>query len=496
MKLRFSLLALTMLMALPAGQGVAKTLALVIGIDNYAHIRKLDGARNDARDITGALQAAGAAKVITLLDGDADRDHVVAAWRGLMASATAGDTIFLSYAGHGAQAPERVAGDEADGLDEFWVLAGFDPAHLDRTWRETVFDNELYAWFADADRRGVKIVFISDSCFAGGMERAVSGQTRFVEFRGQSWLSSFVSYLASPSAVSAEPPVTRLPSNVTLVAATSESMPVPEVVIDGHPRGALSWSVARALEGMADRNRDGIVTRTELEDYVYATVRIRSESLQTPVFTPIATTNGDERIFAVEKGNRVGSDLVADASGQSGQGAAIALARSLGFQPQLTLAVNGTASQPENTDPGDHGYAWDAVSGEFRSPNGEIAAERITPFTVGDVVSKFILLDFLSSLATRYPGAITLSPEKSLYRAGERMKIEARRGNYANQLVFNLANTGEVQYLDAVIKGEPAKRTPLREMRVVEPFGANHIVAISSNQPLDAINAEIGRAHV
>lgn len=73
----------------------------------------------------------------------------------------AGDTLIISYSGHGGQLPDG-NGDESDGLDETWCM--FDGE---------VLDDELYrAW--DAFRPGVRIVLFSDSCHSGTVSRQPS----------------------------------------------------------------------------------------------------------------------------------------------------------------------------------------------------------------------------------------------------------------------------------------------------------------------------------
>lgn len=80
----------------------------------------------------------------------------------------AGDTFFLTYAGHGSQV-EDLSGDEWDGSDETWCL--YDRMFLDDEQRA------LYAEFA----RGVKIVVLSDSCHSGSATR--SGESDSLEER-------------------------------------------------------------------------------------------------------------------------------------------------------------------------------------------------------------------------------------------------------------------------------------------------------------------------
>jgi hypothetical protein len=484
------LFAIVLLLAVPGLAHAARTFGLVIGVNNYTFVPTLDGARNDAIDLTQALNSSGAVRVITLLDQDATKTNLTNSWRSLMGEAKPGDVIVLSYAGHGAQAPQRTAGQEKDGLDEFWVLPGFNPRNVKETWRETVFDNELFQWFTEASQRGVRVVLVVDSCHAGGMERAVNGKFRYVDLGKTRLLGELFARLLKDSEPAPQAEQSVLPENVTMLAATPEALPVPEVVINGQARGALSWSVARAIEGMADRNQDGIITRNETEDYVLATVRMRSESLQTPVFTPLAARSADEMLITLKL--REPTQVANESTGQNASRPQ-PMARELGFKPVLPILVTGADIQPENTVAGAFPYEWDARKGIFKTPNGDVAAERISAYTVNDVVSKFILLDFLKAVASKNPGKMMITPEKSLYHAGERIKFDTMRGTYRNMLVFNLANTGEVQFLDMVINGEASNKTFLKEMQVVAPFGSDHLVTVASNEPLEAIGRVLVR---
>jgi len=487
------LTAIALLLATPALAHAERTFGLVIGINNYHFVQTLDGARPDAIDISQALRRNGATQVVTLLDDDATKANVTGAWQSLMNEAEPGDVIVLSYAGHGAQAPERNAGEERDHLDEFWVLTGFDPDHVRDTWHETIFDNEVYDWVTEASRRGIHVVVVADSCHAGGMDRAVNGKVRFLDFSKNRSMSDLMArMLGSDSGAGQVSNISEsvLPANVTLLAATPESQSVPEVAIDGQVRGALSWSFARAVEGLADENGDGIVSRNEMEDYIMANVRMRSESLQTPVFTPLAARSADEAMIPLT--SQANMQMASESAGQGAVQPA-PMARDLGFKPVLPVVVEGSSVKLENTVNGNLPYIWDAKRGVFKTPNGDIAAENVSAYTVNDVVSKFILVDFLKAVASKRPGRTEISPQKRLYRAGDRIKFDALRGNYRNMLVFNLANTGEVQYLDMMVDGQPTSKEFLKEMQVVAPFGSDHLITIASNQPLEPIGRVVQR---
>ncbi|MFB2552173.1 caspase family protein [Ensifer soli] len=472
-------LGLAMMAVLPAK---AATFALVVGIDDYPHDLRLDGAAEDARDVATALRTMGVDDIITLTDGEATKDAIRTAWIGMVGRSLAGDTLIFHYAGHGAQMPELVPGDELDGLDEFLQLPGFDRSRAAETSREIIVDNELNAWFSEADAKGVQVLFVSDSCHSGGMSRSFSGKSRLAP--------AVTIKLPAPSAEAVSGATVKESGfrQVTVLAASLESQQTPEVVIDGKPRGALSWSFARAVEGAADRDGDGRISRIELEDYVFATVKSQSEALQVPNFTPAVPRSQGEVVVSLAQAGESGG-------GVSGEGAASVSFRQrpvadAGWSRQLALTIEGSQTVPERVGGSGVPYRWDAVTEVVYTPNGDVAAEHVGPAEIQEVVDKFILLDFLKVMASNNPGAVSLSPEQDIYASGTRLAFDAPATAYKGTLVFNLANTGEVQLLDLQDGG---KGFSLSHLEVTKPFGADHLVVLSTNEPLDAIGAAMGK---
>ncbi|OWZ92059.1 hypothetical protein B9J07_19135 [Sinorhizobium sp. LM21] len=472
-----TLLAMSLL-ALPVAPAMASTSALVVGVDKYPHEVSLDGAVRDAQDVTQALKAADVAPIRQFINEQATKDAIRAAWVELVAAAERGDTIVFTYAGHGAQMPELVAGSEEDGLDEFLELPGFDRARAEETASEIIVDNELSAWFAEAEAKGIHVLFVSDSCYSGGMNRSISGKTRLAPMVRAKLPPPSKEALSGAKVRDVEL------SQVTILAASLESQPTPEVVIGGEPRGALSWSFARALEGAADRDGDGRISRVELEDYVFSNVKLQSEALQVPNFTPQLARSDKEIVLSLPRSAKVGV-----APTVSGTKHALKSPRETGWTGNLPLSVVG--DMPDLANIGGDGvpYRWEATSGVFYTPNGDVAAEHVAPKRLQGVVDKFILVDFLKALAAQSPGAVSLKPVKDIYFAGDRLNVEAPQGGYANMLVFNLANTGEAQLLDVQIAGSESHAFKLRDLEVVKPFGADHLVVIATNAPVDAIAA-------
>lgn len=89
-----------------------------------------------------------------LLTRDATRQAVTDALAAAARDLVSGDTLVISYSGHGGQLPDQNR-DEDDGLDETWCL--FDGQ---------LVDDELYQLWASF-AAGVRIAVFSDSCHSG-----------------------------------------------------------------------------------------------------------------------------------------------------------------------------------------------------------------------------------------------------------------------------------------------------------------------------------------
>ena len=270
--------------AVAAPASAAELYGLVVGIDDYVgEGNDLDGAANDAQDVAQSLTRAGAKEVIRLVNAEASKERIFAAWEDLTAKAQPGDTIVFTYAGHGSQEPEpKGRHDEADGLNENFLLGKFLP--LGPGTKERILDDEMFEWVQQADKKGVKVVFVADSCHSGGMERSASAPG--VRFRKMETPTIAADQLHLPP-----PEISKLTEddfdNVTFVGAVAEDKLTPEVTIDGKKRGALSWAFARALEGRADKDGDGQVSELELLGYVVPAVHAQVESQQTPQVLPL-----------------------------------------------------------------------------------------------------------------------------------------------------------------------------------------------------------------
>jgi hypothetical protein len=135
--------------------------ALCIGINDYPGTSNdLSGCVNDANDWAAELGRRGFA-VTKLLDAQATKAAIEGALRSVVGDARQGDSVVITYSGHGTWVPDE-SGDEPDKRDE--ALCPYD------LQAGPLVDDTLYEIFSDR-ARGVKVVFLSDSCHSGTVSR-------------------------------------------------------------------------------------------------------------------------------------------------------------------------------------------------------------------------------------------------------------------------------------------------------------------------------------
>lgn len=132
---------------------------IAIGINevnpkNYAGWRgELRACEFDAVDMSRYAKKKGFT-VHTILTKHATSGAVINAIHNSSAHLTEGDTLVISYSGHGGQVRDR-NGDEVDGKDETWCL-------YDRQF----LDDEIFMHLSKIPKK-LNIVIISDSCHSG-----------------------------------------------------------------------------------------------------------------------------------------------------------------------------------------------------------------------------------------------------------------------------------------------------------------------------------------
>lgn len=463
----------------------AEVRALVIGIDEYQHGSSLKGAVADAQDIAAALKALGVKDLRVRLNAEATRDNLVQDWRDLVARAQPGDTLVLTYAGHGSQQPERVEGSEEDGKDEILLLGGYTEKG-DGT-RERILDDEFNQWFKEANDKGLAILFLADACHSGTLTRGVDprasgGQVRYSTV-GAITDDELELDLPLTAATLGEEDLPGL----TFLAAGQENQKVPEVSlfdIQGHraPRGALSWAFSRALEGQADQDSDGRLTRDEINRFVRANVRAVAEARQTPNLLPMAD---EQRVVLPLAGTR-GAVTTPTALPEArvrilaaDETSAAALAADLTGMKQV-------ASDEEADLVFDTG-ARQAISGQ-----GDVLARDLRRPALQSVIDKWRGLERLKWERLGDRLTMQVLPNDGTHRRGERIAFEIDDIQLPYLVFFSLSGDGTLHYHypwpedpDRVPTGRPVKV----EFDVTPPFGADHIIAVASDQSLGELAA-------
>lgn len=449
--------------------------ALVIGIDKYAELSDLQGATNDARDVARTLDAIGAREVTLITDEDATRDAIFSAWRALSARAGEGDTLVFHYAGHGARQPAILDGHEA--FDNMFLLSGF--TESGPGVNERLIDNEIGHLLAE--EREATVVFVADSCFAGGMTRDIDPN---------------VSASLRVADVALDPSADRIPErvkalgevddadleNVVWLYAQDQNKVTQEYRIKDELRGALSYAFSRALEGAADKDGNEVLTTAELKRYVNRTVKRYSERRQRP------EVNAGSRDLSIPI-------PVRDTSGTGTTDTGLPIL-SLYRTPDLSLprlsGVREAASEAEAD------LILDGETGWLSTQAGDRVARLgsdLTQKALQAAIDKWRFLAFLAELRSSDDPDVSLREGSRVYLAGEPVTFQMTSATHPHALLFNLAATGKIQLVAPVRtsgrglsagKVRPG-RTERFKSRVVPPFGADHLVVLTTAAPMPAL---------
>lgn len=467
--------------------------ALVIGIDEYARIGDLDGAVNDALDIASALRSVSPVELRILLNDEATREGILSAWREIIASANPGDTVFVTYAGHGGSEPAAYPETEADGRDETFLLHGFSPEGPNVADR--IRDDEIAALVAR--RTDINHIFVADSCHSGTATRS----SRFdLSYRYFDYDQPAADPL--PPAPLAEESTQ---SHLVYFGAVGDSELVPEVRINGQARGALSYAVAGALRGAADTNVDGTLTKGEFERYVRQTVQRILDGRQTPHILPAGL---------------IDKPLLTLAASTTGDGHA--WPSDLDATQDIPFRIIGKPRAPANiaalsgavlrSDVDFDGLVIDFAAEEIRSGNGDLL-RRLTREAGFDwtqqIQSSIDRRRFLNALrAVQEPNKlqVVFPFGDNLYFEQDPVSIAIHGRTQPFVTVFSLSADGKVGwiypryppydrtgYFNDPPGISPADLLRIGPFRVSPPFGAEYVVVVESPEELPALRRAVAR---
>ncbi len=490
--------------------------ALVIGIDDYQHVRKLKGATADAHDIDSSLRTMGVRDVTALINDRADRPNVLREISALVERTKTNDIVFLSIAGHGAQEPERIKGSQPDGMEDVFLLPGFEVTPTGSQQR--ILGSEFNHFIKQFELRGAKVIFVADTCHGGGMVRDIDPRAAEMSFRQISGYNLLVDEL-KPVSDQGDPRSELDLDHTAFLAAVDRNTKAPEVRVPGIDglRGALSYAVARAIEGNADADHDGKVTLKEffanirqvvyqLSDQRQNVVTMTSPNRSPDIDVAFGLTRGVTLIQGPIEGPQpsapqsLASLTPASASLAAGGIAPIPLP---GPTPQIVgqvsppirlAALDGKTSYfpgPKSRDstfqavqPTDNpDLIWDPVSHDVIAW-GDVIAYGIDPADLPTVIDRTAAIRTLKGKATRSPQVMRVSPDDRLHRNDQTVNIDLSEVGGRAVVLFNVSGDGTIQMLYPIgSDASPVRSANLRlPLRVREPFGAEQVVAVTSPQ--------------
>jgi caspase domain-containing protein len=480
--------------------------AVIIGIDDYQHVRKLKGAAADARDIGSTLKTMGVRDVTLLLNEQVDRSTVLREISALVERTKANDLIFFSIAGHGTQEPERVKGSQPDGMEDVFLLTGFETTAAGSEQR--ILGSEFNHFIRQFELRGARIIFIADTCHGGGMAREIDPRAGEMSFRQVPTYTLLEDSLKPVS--QADDPRSELDLDRTaFLAAVDRSTKAPEVRIPGIDgfRGALSYAVSRAVEGNADADHDGKVTLKELfanvrqvvyqlSDQRQNVVTMTSPNLSPDIDVAFGLTRGVALIQGQIEGAQISTATTTPSAGSAPTLAApsgkpetarpdapirlAALDGKMSYFPNLTSRDRAvqTVQPTDNPD-----LIWDPVSHDVISW-GDVVAYGVDVADLATVIDRTAAVRALKRIATQSPQVVRISPDDRQHHNNQSVEIDLSDAAGRALVVFDVSGDGTIQLLYPIGSDpSPTQSANLRlPMRVREPFGADQVVAITSGQ--------------
>jgi len=505
--------------------------AVVIGVDTYRTQGALQGAVADARDLAGVLRRSGAAQIEMLTEADATRAAIAASLEGVLSRTGPGDLVAVSFSGLGAfMAGGRGAAADGGGAAPALLLHEFDPSDEFRR-TERLWLGELSEILGRIAARGARSLLVLDTCFGSGGARQADPRTAQAAYRCVD--KSRLGAAAPPDGV-AEPdgPLVPSPPAQSLVLTAAESSArVLEVWVPGWSgrRGALSFAVARGLEGRADFDGDGVISPNELSSYVgqvayqLADNRQRAEGI---LGEPRASASSRTRGFIVvprrkdqvqiEGEGQEGWDQAEVSSGSAAQKPAADMAPAAASPgPAAQKFATDTASAADGQKPvevavvggrpppippaagrtpirflesGASDVVWDISAREVVA-RGDTVAVGVDEDDIQDVIDRLSAVESLKVLGSSNPEEVKVVPNDTRHPTDADVTIRIGTGRSLHLVVFNLAGDGTVQLLYPVKNDPRSVKTPftLPPTVVRPPFGADCVVAVTSRAPLRSL---------
>jgi len=234
---------------------------LIIGVEDYAHLPRVDYARKDAlviKEYFNQILGVPEENIITLIDSDATRARIAGYLKRYIPNNVSRETtLYVYFAGHGA--PDMQKG------EPYLVPYDGDTLFIEETGYKL---KDFYKAIYDLNVNQA-YVFL-DSCFSGVANRAAEMLTKGTR----------------PALIKVEAVGLATQEVISISAATNDQVSNP---LPREEHGLFTFYLLKALKGQADDNEDRFVTIKEIYDYVnrqVTRVARRMGKEQTPTISP------------------------------------------------------------------------------------------------------------------------------------------------------------------------------------------------------------------
>jgi hypothetical protein len=256
----------------------------------------------------------------------------------------------------------------------------------------------------------------------------------------------------------------------------------------------LSYSVARAIDGMAG-GTGGTVTRGDLFAHARQTAMQYSHNKQVIVTEPTAAAGAlevpvlrfDTAPVPGRQPDSIASTPVKIAPAVRVaviNGDAAALAKLAPVVTRFEVAANAANAE----------LVWDARAKEALVA-GDVIAHDIGADDIPAVVDRVRALSEIAKLSEKAPQTFVLLPDNRLHHLGDRVNLKADGVQNKYAIIFNITGNGTVQFLFPKAGDRPQIDSTewqlTNQIKVQPPFGADMVVAITSDQRLDALENAI-----
>jgi hypothetical protein len=243
--------------------------AVLIGVETYRDLPKVDFASRDVETVKGYLiNALGYPEdhIVVRTNERATRsDFESYLERWLENNVEKGSEVFVYYSGHGSPHPKSG--------QPFLVPFDGDPQYLDKTAYPV---ERMYQTLAKLPAE--RVVVVLDSCFSGAGGRSI------------------VAKGSRPVGLTIESPsIPTMPGKKMVVFSASQNNQVSSAFPEKQ-HGLFTYFFLKGFQGSADANNNGMVSIGELHDYVRAEVQRQSRRMnseQTPQVTTAGATQAE-----------------------------------------------------------------------------------------------------------------------------------------------------------------------------------------------------------